>query len=108
LRCILAVDSPLRVRRPLDNEPENAGQSRRAGPSSQLRLAYRSNWHGPLPHGAWFQEPKCGGPPRSTAASPVLRIGLPPRYLLQHMANKQRVIDQVAVSEPSRLRHQAE
>jgi hypothetical protein len=52
--------------------------------------------------------PWCGGPPRPTAGSPVLRIGLPPRYLLQHMANKQRVIDQVAVSEPLRLRHEAE
>jgi hypothetical protein len=51
---------------------------------------------------------RLGGLPRPTAASPVLRIGLPPRYLLQHMANKQSVIDQVAVSEPLRLRHQAE
>src|SRR5271166_7038427 len=43
-----------------------------------------------------------------SATLPVLRVGLPPRDLLQHVANKQRVVDQVAVSEPARLSHQPE
>ena len=39
---------------------------------------------------------------------PVLGEGLPPCDLLQHVANKQRVVDKVAVSESARLGHQPE
>lgn len=48
---------------------------------------------------------------RPGASSTILSapcVGRPPRDLLQHVGDEQRVVDQVAVSEPTRLRHQPE
>jgi hypothetical protein len=62
----------------------------------------------PAGGGARLQRPWRRCHSRLTAALPVPRIGLPPCNLLNHMANKQSVIYEVAMSEPLRFGRQAE